>query len=79
MSAPELETELLTVDDLRTIQQVFMDLATDRRHLVERLERLNMGKQARRVAIANNQKAADHYSRIANRAGREILELEWEL
>ena len=75
----DLDTDRLTVDDLRTVQQIFLDLAADRRRLVARLEQMTIGEQARRVAIANNQEATDRYARIASRAAHEIAILEWEV
>jgi len=83
MSAPwalEDDTERLTVDDLRTIQQVLIDLAADHRRNAERLERASvLSDKVRTAALHRNREAVTRYQRIANRVGREILELEWEL
>jgi len=80
VSAPELETERLTVDDLRTIQDVMTALAADHRRNVERLERARqIAGTARTAALHRNREAVTRYKRIASRVGREILELEWEL
>jgi len=83
MTAPwalEDDTERLTVDDLRTIQDVMTALAADHRRNVERLERARqIAGTARTAALHRNREAVTRYQRIANRVGREILELEWEL
>lgn len=83
MSAPwalEDDTERLTVDDLRTIQDVMTALAADHLRNVERLERARqITGTARTAALHRNREAVTRYQRIANRVGREILDLEWEL
>ena len=83
MSAPwalEDDTERLTVDDLRTIQQVLIERAEDHRRVCRRLERADViAKQSRVSWILEHHEAIARYERIASRVGREILELEWEL
>jgi len=83
MTAPwalEDDTERLTVDDLRTIQDVMTALAADHRRNVERLERARqIAGTARTAALHRNREAVTRYQRIARRVGREILDLEWEL
>jgi len=83
MSAPwalEDDTERLTVDDLRTIQQVLIERAEDHRRVCRRLERADViAKQSRVSWILEHHEAIARYERIASRVGREILDLEWEL
>jgi len=70
----------LTLDDLRTVQEVMARLADDHRRNVQRLERARqISGEARSIALCHNREAVTRYQRIAERAGREILELDGEL
>lgn len=83
MSAPwalEDDTERLTVDDLRTIQQIMIERANDHRRICRRLERADaIAKQSRMAWMLEHHEAIARYERIAARVGREIDVLEWEL
>ena len=76
----EHDTERLTVDDLRTIQEVMTRLAADHGSKVQRLERAQqMTDQARAIALYHHREAVTRYQRIAARVGLEILKLDGEL
>lgn len=76
----EIDTDPLTVDDLRTIQEVMTRLAADHRSKMRRLERAQqMTDTARTVGVRWNREAVTRYQRIAARVGRQILELDGEL
>lgn len=76
----EHDTDPLTVDDLRTIQEVMTRLAADHRSKMQRLERAQqMTDTARAAGVRWNREAVTRYQRIAARVGRQILELDGEL
>lgn len=81
MSRPlERVTERLTLDDLRTIQEVMTRLTAEHRLKVQRLERAQqMTDTARRAGIYLHREAVTRYSRIADGVGLEILALDGEL
>jgi len=70
----------LTLDDLRTIQEVMTGLADHHRRIGQRLERSQqLTDTGRTAALHRNREAVTRYERIAARAGREVLELDGEL